>query len=187
MNGLTFRILAFIIILVSSTSYANISVLQIHINNSSFKNNTNMFSVHESVAQFTTRFAADYFVGLDSTFANSRDMRIVSAHRFIRLAARLSVFALYCDSDNKRKLSLSVSRFRSRTIAIEKASEDSLGGTVLAYNEFEDARNEESLAFASFDDIDPICAENLAKFKVDTSANATTLKRDLDTAAFGSR
>ena len=146
-----------------------------------------MLSELDLNAEFHRKIAADYFAGIDSTFSNNSDMRVVSAHRFIRLAARLSVFALYCDSENKRKLSLSVSRFRAKTIAIEKASESSLGGTVPAYNEFEDARNEESLTFALFDDIDPVCAENLARFKSNTTVNATALKHDLLTAAFGTR
>ena len=187
MHGLRSRSLAFALTLISLNSYANISSQKIILNNTSIQIHTKTLrELDVSVGSFLFG-AADYFTGLDSTFANNGDMRVVSAHRFIRLAARLSVFALYCDPDNKHKLSLSVSRFRAKTSAIEKASEASLGGTVPAYNEFEDARNEESLTFASFDDVEPFCAENLARFKTNTNINATTLAHDLRTATFGTR
>ena len=130
-----------------------------------------------------------YFDRIDATLAlpvgASADRW--TAGRYLRLSARLSVYSLYCDLDHKMGYSQRYSKFHARMDQLNQLSTTALGGTVAAYNAFEDARNEESLAFAQFDDPDLVCMDSVDKYKKLLLASPTALEKDLRTAPLGSR
>lgn len=99
-------------------------------------------------------FAADeekvFFANLDSTIQNQRETVPVNkkliVERYLRLLARLSIFGLYCDHNNKIGYSTRVSVLQKGSVRLEKWTEE-IFGMKGAYNKFEKYRSQESLRY----------------------------------------
>ena len=129
-----------------------------------------------------------YFDQIDATIklAKNASLQRLVAERFVRMSARISVYSLYCDLENKRGYNVAYSKFRNRMTQLNQLSENAFGGQVALYNAFEDARNEESLTFVKATDPDQICASSLARYKALVQSAPAVFQKSLSTPAFGS-
>jgi hypothetical protein len=121
---------------------------------------------------------ASYFAGVDATLASAASAssaRGLTVHRYYRLMARLSVFALYCDPGNRKGYATRFSRVWQASGRMQAEATRILGGQVAAYNIFEDMRNEESLRLARAS-LAELCAQDDATFKQWVSATAAQIE-----------
>lgn len=128
-----------------------------------------------------------FFSGLDRTFKDpGTNQRRLVVERFYRLSARLSVFALYCDFKNVRGSSTAFSQFFQNASSLQDEANRLFGGSRVAYNRFEKARNEESLRFATLATGSP-CADETDDFDRIVRMNLTELDQFLAEGKFGKR
>ena len=132
---------------------------------------------------------ATYFDNLDATISASqkKTARRVTAARFVRLSARLSVYSLYCDLQNTRGYNQAYSNFVHANTQLATLTDAALGGSIASYNAFENARNEESLKFVQLEDPDQVCGQSHTQYEAYLNATPAKLTSDLSTAAFGTR
>lgn len=91
-----------------------------------------------------------FFSSLDSTIPRQRGNALsekkLIVERYIRLLARLSIFGLYCDDDNRMGYSTRVAVLQRGSIRLEKWTEE-IFGSKGTYNKLEKYRTEESLRY----------------------------------------
>lgn len=93
--------------------------------------------------------------------------------RYLRLMAKLSVYAIYCDLRNEAGYNTYVSKLRKRCSGIDQSADRAFGQTA-AYNRFERARNDESLIFSR--DSQNLCNANFSEFSKLVQMNATQIR-----------
>lgn len=108
----------------------------------------------------------------------------LAAERFYVLMARLSVFALVCDSKNERKDSTKVSRLWNASTEMQKNAETVFGGNVPAYNRFEKQRNIESLRISKSDPT--TCRNSQSAFETLVGLSASDLAQLIRSTPYGS-
>jgi hypothetical protein len=102
--------------------------------------------------RFSFAFDGDkvFFSSLDSTIQSQGEAipskKKLIVERYLRLLARLSIFGLYCDHNNRMGYSTRVSVLQRGSVRLEKWTEE-IFGNVGAYNRFEKYRSQESLRY----------------------------------------
>lgn len=136
-------------------------------------------------------FATDgdqaFFANVDSTIQIEREKgpakKKLIVERYLRLLARLDIFGLYCDQNNKIGFSTRVAALQRGSVRLEKWTEEVFGFRG-AYNRFEKYRTQESLRYVSSDRV-RTCQLNEAQFLALTDMDPKDFRVYLSSPPFG--
>ncbi len=115
--------------------------------------------------------------------SNSVQKKLI-VERYLRLLARLDIFGLYCDRNNRMGYSTRVAALQRGSVRLERWTEE-IFGSIGAYNRFEKSRTQESLRYVRSERA-RTCDAGKARFLFFTGMDPKDFRIYLSDPPFGS-